>query len=669
MNNPQSPHPVQAKEYPVITNQSHPNTEKSKNGANQTNQHFHCYLLRSLDPKHASKTYVGFTVDPKRRLRQHNGVVQGGARKTSRQGRPWEFTVVIHGFPSQIKGLQFEWAWQHVDKSLAVRTMIGSEAASFLKRRQRTTKGQLTILKTLMTYVASELIFETMKNQGQRKPPKPRTRKISKRNKKFGGCAYNEEVCELAVNIESCQIRTTADQSENVELSLYFFDRQYFDLYNAISCPAPEPSTNVSTTETSTENEADIAPVQTIHIQTTLVESVENMPFFQNRRKKRQERRRQPQQQPQEYDDSHEPYRQAFEPSTTHIAECMGCHRPIQKYTQGNNRIFDQEDTIQCSSCCRKMHAVCGEIYRREVGCVFHRRANIPCPYCKANTLLFESDDDDLEYEEEVDVGDRIPSDREIRGYGRSVDGTESDICDDSTSALLSQKHKNWGDTSIIELSDDGHESNGDETASDDLPECDSHDDVSDRCSCNGVAADLSWPSSFSHDSPSSPASTADFIIKEPVIGFDQDCTEKGGMMWSPVADASPGPVVESSEINEQVGKRSKALTWPRSLTFAGHVAVNDQSIVCIDCSSDEEEKPDSDDVQCLSVNDDSSVSSGSSCMSYLSPLRPCRTNRLTCKPTNKVVPAASAARGVRDSRTRPPYSNKRVEIIDVCSP
>ena len=42
------------------------------------------YLLRS--GKH---TYVGCTTDVERRLRQHNGELSGGARRT-RAHRPWE---------------------------------------------------------------------------------------------------------------------------------------------------------------------------------------------------------------------------------------------------------------------------------------------------------------------------------------------------------------------------------------------------------------------------------------------------------------------------------------------------------------------------------------------------------------------------------------------------
>ncbi|CAN6171446.1 unnamed protein product [Urochloa humidicola] len=81
---------------------------------------FCCYLLRSLCPRSKSRTYIGFTVNPRRRIRQHNGEIASGAWKT-RRGRPWEMVLCIYGFPSNVAALQFEWAWQHPIESLAVR--------------------------------------------------------------------------------------------------------------------------------------------------------------------------------------------------------------------------------------------------------------------------------------------------------------------------------------------------------------------------------------------------------------------------------------------------------------------------------------------------------------------------------------------------------------------
>ncbi|MES1913294.1 MAG: hypothetical protein MHM6MM_005494 [Cercozoa sp. M6MM] len=75
-----------------------------------------CYLLHSQHPSHPTKCYIGYTTDPTRRIRQHNGEVNGGAKKTSRH-RPWHMVLCVSGFPNEVAALQFEWAWQNPSKS------------------------------------------------------------------------------------------------------------------------------------------------------------------------------------------------------------------------------------------------------------------------------------------------------------------------------------------------------------------------------------------------------------------------------------------------------------------------------------------------------------------------------------------------------------------------
>lgn len=83
--------------------------------------HYHCYLLRSLDPFHLRRTYIGYSINPERRIRQHNGLLRcGSAYQTRNSGRPWKYVCIIDGFSSSKSALQFEWAWQHphLSKSL-----------------------------------------------------------------------------------------------------------------------------------------------------------------------------------------------------------------------------------------------------------------------------------------------------------------------------------------------------------------------------------------------------------------------------------------------------------------------------------------------------------------------------------------------------------------------
>jgi structure-specific endonuclease subunit SLX1 len=81
-----------------------------------------CYMLVSTDGK---KTYVGATVDPNRRLRQHNGELVGGARAT--KGRVWTRKFLVGGFADEVAALRFEWRWKYLTRQ--------APGDSFMERR------------------------------------------------------------------------------------------------------------------------------------------------------------------------------------------------------------------------------------------------------------------------------------------------------------------------------------------------------------------------------------------------------------------------------------------------------------------------------------------------------------------------------------------------------
>jgi structure-specific endonuclease subunit SLX1 len=78
---------------------------------------FFCYLLYTND---MSKTYVGATTDPDRRLRQHNKEISGGAKATGisvQQGLIWERVCYIKGIPEWRSALQIEWRWKQIGRT------------------------------------------------------------------------------------------------------------------------------------------------------------------------------------------------------------------------------------------------------------------------------------------------------------------------------------------------------------------------------------------------------------------------------------------------------------------------------------------------------------------------------------------------------------------------
>ena len=76
-------------------------------------QSWYCYCLES----DTGSTYIGSTIDPDRRLRQHNRELSGGAKATGR-AEGWKRICCVTGFPDERSALQFEWKWKYDSRKL-----------------------------------------------------------------------------------------------------------------------------------------------------------------------------------------------------------------------------------------------------------------------------------------------------------------------------------------------------------------------------------------------------------------------------------------------------------------------------------------------------------------------------------------------------------------------
>jgi len=74
------------------------------------------YCLESFDGRN---TYVGSSVNPDHRLRQHNGEIKGGAKATAARGPgAWHRAAFLQGF-DKTAALQFEWRWKRLTRRAA----------------------------------------------------------------------------------------------------------------------------------------------------------------------------------------------------------------------------------------------------------------------------------------------------------------------------------------------------------------------------------------------------------------------------------------------------------------------------------------------------------------------------------------------------------------------
>ena len=69
-------------------------------------------MLQSVDHLYPNSTYIGMTNNTTRRLRQHNGIIKGGARATTKK-RPYEFCCIVTGFLNKSDAMSYEWNFKY----------------------------------------------------------------------------------------------------------------------------------------------------------------------------------------------------------------------------------------------------------------------------------------------------------------------------------------------------------------------------------------------------------------------------------------------------------------------------------------------------------------------------------------------------------------------------
>ena len=99
---------------PVPTpEQIKPSVLTSYSSSTVLTESWYCYILRNRQSKFAHLTYNGSTNNPKRRLRQHNEEISGGARYTHGRGGGWEIYALMTGFVDHKNALSCEWRIKH----------------------------------------------------------------------------------------------------------------------------------------------------------------------------------------------------------------------------------------------------------------------------------------------------------------------------------------------------------------------------------------------------------------------------------------------------------------------------------------------------------------------------------------------------------------------------
>ena len=97
---------------------------------------YYCYWIVS-----GRSSYIGATVDPVKRLKQHCSILKGGARRT--RGKLWTYQCVISGFRTWKEALMYEWAAKYYSRNCRGIETRQKALENLMKRERWTSNSPL----------------------------------------------------------------------------------------------------------------------------------------------------------------------------------------------------------------------------------------------------------------------------------------------------------------------------------------------------------------------------------------------------------------------------------------------------------------------------------------------------------------------------------------------
>lgn len=113
------------------------------------------YIIKGINSNNKIKYYIGYTNNLHRRIKQHNGLLKGGAKAT--KGYIWSYYCIFTNFRNNIEGLQTEWRLKHVSKNRNIIDKINS-FIEYVRCNNKVSPNANIINKKILIYTNIDII-------------------------------------------------------------------------------------------------------------------------------------------------------------------------------------------------------------------------------------------------------------------------------------------------------------------------------------------------------------------------------------------------------------------------------------------------------------------------------------------------------------------------------